>query len=121
MSIELESSKSFISLVREIDEAYRTDKQRDRGTRFELLARAYFEAEPMYQRLFDNVWMLHEVPEEYQVPKKDTGVDLVARERDTGKLVAIQAKYYSEDTKIQKKHIDSFLNEVGKKFYDKGM
>ena len=121
MGIELESSKSFISLVREIDEAYKTDKQRDRGTRFELLARAYFEAEPMYQRLFDNVWMLHEVPEEYQVPKKDLGVDLVARERDTGKLVAIQAKYYSEDTKIQKKHIDSFLNEVGKKFYDKGI
>ncbi|PKC52021.1 ResIII-domain-containing protein, partial [Rhizophagus irregularis] len=55
------------------------------------------------------------------MPKNDTGVDLVARERDTGNLVAIQCKYYSEDTTMQKQHIDSFLNEVGKKFYSRGI
>ncbi|MDA2770548.1 DEAD/DEAH box helicase family protein [Bacillus cereus group sp. Bc010] len=121
MSVDLESSKSFISLVKEIDEEYKTDKQRDRGTRFELLSRVYFENEPMYKRLFDSIWMLHDVPEEYNIPKNDTGVDLVARERETGNLVAIQAKYYSEDTKIQKQHIDSFLNEVGKTYYSRGI
>lgn len=119
MSEELESSKSFISLVKEMDADYTT--QRDRGTMFELLSRTYFKNEPMYKRLFDEVWTLNEVPVEYSIPKTDTGVDLVAKERETGLLVAIQCKYYAEDTIIQKQHIDSFLNEVGKRFYAKGI
>lgn len=114
-----ESVKSFVSLVREIDTEYRT--QRDRGTLFELLVKTYLENEPVYQRLFKNVWMLNEIPEEYNIPKVDTGVDLVARKAKTGELVAIQAKYYDKDTTIQKSHIDSFLNEVGKKYYAEGL
>ncbi|MBA4537055.1 DEAD/DEAH box helicase [Bacillus aquiflavi] len=114
-----ESSKSFISLVKEIDLEYRT--QRDRGTLFEILSKTYLENEPMYKRLFDEVWMLNEVPEEYGIPKIDTGVDLVAKERETGDLVAVQCKYYSEDTAIQKSHIDSYLNEIGKSYYSKGI
>ncbi len=114
-----ESAKSFISLVQEIDTESRT--QRDRGTLFELLVKTYLENEPTYQRLFENVWMLSEVPEEYTIPKVDTGVDLVAKKAKTGELVAIQAKYYDKDTTIQKSHIDSFLNEVGKKYYAEGL
>ncbi|MEC1605356.1 DEAD/DEAH box helicase [Bacillus halotolerans] len=96
-------------------------QQRDRGTLFELLVTAYLKHEPMYARLFDEVWMLNNVPEEYGIPKKDTGVDLVALNRETGKLVAIQCKYYSKETTIQKSHIDSFLNEVGKSYYAEGI
>lgn len=119
MSEELKSAKSFISLVKEMDADYNT--QRDRGTMFELLSCTYFKNEPMYKRLFDDVWTLNEVPAEYGIPKSDTGVDLVAKERESGLLVAIQCKYYSEETIIQKQHIDSFLNEVGKRFYSKGI
>src|SRR5690625_1573720 len=75
----------------------------------------------MYQRLFDEIWMLSEVPNEYSIPKTDTGVDLVAKKRKSGDLVAIQCKYYSKDTKIRKEHIDSFLNEVGKSYYSEGL
>ncbi|WP_096202375.1 DEAD/DEAH box helicase [Bacillus sp. FJAT-45350] len=96
-------------------------EQRDRGTLFELLVAAYIEKEPMYARLFDSVWKLSEVPDEYDIPKKDTGVDLVARKRETGELVAIQCKFYSQDTTIRKEHIDSFLNEVGKQYYAEGI
>ncbi|WP_337017268.1 DEAD/DEAH box helicase, partial [Oceanobacillus massiliensis] len=95
--------------------------QRDRGTLFELLVAAYLKKEPMYARLFDEVWMLADVPEEYGIPKRDTGVDLVARNRETGELFAIQCKYYSKNTSIQKSHIDSFLNEVGKSYYAEGI
>ncbi|MGG3752844.1 DEAD/DEAH box helicase [Heyndrickxia coagulans] len=95
--------------------------QRDRGTLFELLVTAYLKKEPMYARLFDEVWMLSDVPEEYGIPKKDTGVDLVARKRETGELVAVQCKYYSKNMTIQKLHIDSFLNEVGKSYYAEGI
>ena len=68
------------------------------------------------QNLFSDVWLLNEVPEEYVIPKKDTGVDLVARNEATGELTAIQAKFY--DNKIYKRHIDSFLAELGKSYGD---
>lgn len=118
-SVETKQFKSFISLISEIDLKDRV--QRDRGTLFELLVKAYFTKEPMYARLFDTVWMLNDVPDEYRIPKRDTGVDLVARLRDTGKLVAIQCKYYNKDKTIQKADIDSFLNEVGKRYYTEGI
>lgn len=110
---------SFDKIIQDLE---REDMvQRDRGTLFELLVTAYLKHEPMYARLFDEIWMLGNVPEEYGIPKKDTGVDLVARNRETGDLIAIQCKYYSKDTTIQKSHIDSFLNEVGKSYYAEGI
>lgn len=119
LSEEKAIQHSFDTLIRSLEGDRMV--QRDRGTLFELLVVAYLKNEPMYARLFDEVWMLHNVPEDYKIPKKDTGVDLVARNRETGKLVAIQCKYYSKDTTIQKSHIDSFLNEVGKSYYDEGI
>ncbi|WP_369361782.1 DEAD/DEAH box helicase [Priestia megaterium] len=118
---DLESTKrkSFISLINEIDT--KQHAQRDRGTLFELLIAAYLKKEPMYARLFDEIWKLSDVPAEYDIPKKDTGVDLVARKRETGELVAVQCKFYSKDTIIRKEHIDSFLNEVGKNYYSEGI
>lgn len=117
--LELKNHKSFVALMNEID--VKKHEQRDRGTLFELLVAAYLEKEPMYARLFDKVWKLSEVPIDYNIPKKDTGVDLVARKRKTGELVAVQCKFYSKDTTIRKAHIDSFLNEVGKQYYSEGI
>lgn len=114
-----EVSHSFDKIIASFERENMT--QRDRGTLFELLVTAYLKKEPMYARLFDQVWMLSEVPAEYGIPKKDTGVDLVARNRETGNLVAIQCKYYSKKTTIQKSQIDSFLNEVGKSYYSEGI
>ena len=53
--------------------------------------------------LYQNVWLLSEVPESYGIPKKDTGVDLVAEQKN-GDLVAIQAKFGSV-AKFSKKSI----------------
>lgn len=107
---------SFDHLVAQINTASET--QRDRGTYFEYLARAYFQNEPTYKNEFKNVWMLSDVPAEFGIPKTDIGVDLVA-EKHTGELVAIQAKFYNHA--IQKKDIDSFLGELGKDYYESGI
>ena len=107
---------TFDNLVHQINEIAET--QRDRGTYFEYLARAYFQNEPTYKNEFKNVWMLADVPEEFGIPKVDLGVDLVA-EKFTGELVAIQAKFYNHS--IQKSNIDSFLGELGKDYYESGM
>ena len=107
---------TFDNLVHQINGLAKT--QRDRGTYFEYLARAYFQNEPTYQNEFKNVWMLADVPEEFGIPKVDLGVDLVA-EKFTGELVAIQAKFYNHS--IQKSNIDSFLGELGKDYYESGI
>jgi predicted helicase len=118
-TVSYQVSHSFDKIIFNLE---RDDmSQRDRGTLFELLVAAYLKKEPMYARLFDEVWMLADVPEKYAIPKRDTGVDLVARNRETGELFAIQCKYYSKNTSIQKSHIDSFLNEVGKSYYAEGI
>ncbi|CYU80897.1 TPA: DEAD/DEAH box helicase [Streptococcus suis] len=107
---------TFDTLVRQINES--ADTQRDRGTYFEYLVRAYLQHEPTYKNEFRNVWMLSDVPAEYGIPKTDLGVDLVA-ETITGSLVAIQAKFYTQG--IQKSDIDSFLGELGKNYYESGI
>lgn len=107
---------TFDNLVNQINNSAET--QRDRGTYFEYLVRAYFQNEPTYKNEFKNVWILVDVPEEYGIPKTDIGVDLVA-EKFTGELVAIQAKFY--DHPIQKSNIDSFLSELGKDYYKSGI
>ncbi|MCH1721120.1 DEAD/DEAH box helicase family protein [Streptococcus suis] len=107
---------TFDTPVRQINES--ADTQRDRGTYFEYLVRAYLQHEPTYKNEFRNVWMLSDVPAEYGIPKTDLGVDLVA-EKHTGELVAIQAKFYNHA--IQKSNIDSFLSEIGKDYYKSGI
>lgn len=94
------------------------DKQRDRGTAFEKMVVAYLKNEPAYKQKFQDVWMLNEVPEEYHISKKDTGVDIVAKDYD-GNLTAVQAKFYKG--KVGKAEIDSFVAEAGKNVYSAGI
>jgi predicted helicase len=107
---------SFDTLIQQINQQATT--QRDRGTYFEYLVKAYLKNEPTYKNEFSDVWMLSEVPEELNIPKVDIGVDLVAQ-KFTGEMVAIQAKFYGHA--IQKSDIDSFLGELGKSYYSSGI
>lgn len=112
------SKTSFDELIKKIDEAS-NGVQRDRGTRFEEVVKAFLLNEPAYKNLYDGVWLLSEVPDEFGIPKQDIGVDLVARYRDTNKLTAVQAKYYKG--KVGKDTINSFVAELNKKYYVDGL
>lgn len=110
-------SHTFDDLIQQINQTA-GDIQRERGTLFEKLVLSYLRNEPTYQRLYKNVWTLGNVPSEYGIPKKDTGVDLVA-EQFNGDLVAIQAKFYQN--KVGKSEINSFVAELGKNYYQRGL
>lgn len=115
-------TKSFVDLMNQIDQLSNQPlEQRDRGTLFEYLVKAYLKNEPMYKERYSDVYLLNEVPNEYNIPKKDTGIDLIAIKRDTGNLVGIQAKFYDATKTIYKGDIDSFLNEIGKTSYEEGI
>lgn len=112
---------TFNELIDQIDKNLPNDGKhtRDRGTAFEKMAVAYFKNEPAYKNKFSDVWMLSEVPAEYNIPRVDTGVDIVAKDRVSGKLTAIQAKFYKG--KVSKSDIDSFVAEASKNYYADGI
>lgn len=69
------------------------------GDRFERLFAEYLLKDPQYSDLLSDVWLWSEWPERWSV---DVGIDLVARERSTGRYWAIQCKFLDPDTYLQK-------------------
>ena len=90
--------------------------QYDKGSHFERLMQAFLRTEPQYAELYDEVWRWSEYPE--RGTRVDTGVDLVARSRDTGELTAIQCKFFAPTTTVTKPMLDSFLSASGKMTVD---
>ncbi|MEJ8282087.1 DEAD/DEAH box helicase [Pseudonocardia spirodelae] len=86
--------------------------ERDKGDRFERLVQAYMRTDPVWSAQFENVWLWSEWPARDR--KRDTGIDLVAEERGTGQLAAIQCKFYSANHRVQKSDLDSFFTASGK-------
>lgn len=82
------------------------------GSKFERLMAQYLRLDPLFAQRYDQVWSWMEWPG--RDGKRDTGVDLVAREKGTGNFTAVQCKFYAPTTTLQKPDIDSFLSASGK-------
>ncbi|WP_417233641.1 DEAD/DEAH box helicase family protein [Arthrobacter sp.] len=93
--------------------------ERDKGSKFERLMKRYLELEPKYADQFSDVWLWNEWPG--RDGKVDTGIDLVARDRYTGELTAIQCKFYDPASTLAKAQIDSFFTAAGKKNFSHGL
>ncbi|WP_260115349.1 DEAD/DEAH box helicase family protein [Ornithinimicrobium sp. INDO-MA30-4] len=102
------------STVEELLEKFLLESQStvERGSKFERLIKSFLLNDVEWAQRFDQVWEWMEWPG--RAGKRDTGIDLVARVRETGDLVAVQCKFYDPDTLLQKSHIDSFLSDSGK-------
>lgn len=85
----------------------------ERGTRFERLMVTFLRTDPQWNEQFSQVWMWADWPGA-AANKKDTGIDLVAQDRETGGFCAIQCKFYEPAHTVQKPDIDSFLSASGK-------
>lgn len=87
----------------------------DKGAKFERLMKAYLKIDLVFVDQFADVWLWSEYPGNHG--KHDTGIDLVARDRNTGHDVAIQCKFFAPSTPVSKPMIDSFLAISGKEGY----
>ncbi len=87
--------------------------EREKGTYFEELVRAYFRYEASYADLYSQVWLYADWAKEQGLDARDTGIDLVAKTAGTAEYHAIQCKFYDEEYRIQKKDIDSFFTASG--------
>jgi predicted helicase len=88
---------------------------RDLGDMFERLIAKYLVTDPLYKEQFSNVWLWQEFPKRGNKP--DTGIDLVAEDRNTGEYCAIQCKFYDPSITLQKADIDSFFTASGKTLF----
>ena len=75
--------------------------------------RLYFLNDPLYVGQFSDVWQWIDWPGRGN--EQDTGIDLVAKNRDADGYTAIQCKCYAEDDTIERSNIDSFLARSAKK------
>lgn len=90
---------------------------RERGARFEKLIRSWLLADPAFASEVASVWLWDDFPARDQLGGKDLGIDLVARTH-LGEYWAIQCKFHGETTDIDKKAVDSFITNSGRKFAD---
>src|SRR5699024_507299 len=103
-----------VASVHEVIEALRqAPSNSERGTAFEELMVRYFRLDPTLAQRYDLVWRWIDWPG--RDGRADDGIDLVARERETGEYTAIQCKFFEPTSNLDKKQIDSFFTASGKK------
>lgn len=80
----------------------------------------YLSTDPQWTEQFTRVWMWSDWPGT-EHDKRDTGIDLVAQDRETGGFCAIQCKFYEPQHTIHKEDIDSFFTASGKGAFTRRM
>lgn len=88
------------------------------GDAFEHLTKLYFQINPLYRSMYDNVWLLEEVPskilEHLEIPRQDLGIDLILQRGS--EYHAIQCKYHSnKDTSVNNKEVATFTSLLANK------
>ncbi|TLP96759.1 DEAD/DEAH box helicase, partial [Nesterenkonia salmonea] len=98
-----------ITLGHLLETYYReSNDYRDRGDKFERLVRSYLTTDPAWAFQFSDVWLWQDYPDRGN--RTDTGVDLVARDKFTGELTAVQCKFLDPENTVSKGDIDSFIS-----------
>lgn len=85
----------------------------DKGNRFEKLIKNYLLTDRKYN--FKNIYNWNEFPFRDEFGGHDIGIDLVAVDNDN-QYWAIQCKFHSKNTYIDKSGVDSFLATSSKSF-----
>ena len=90
-----------------------------KGRRFEEFCEAFFQKDPLWVEQFDAVWAWMDWPG--RQGRADSGIDLVAQERGTGHLVAIQCKFYSPDATLSWPRVSTFVALASRDEFAYGM
>ena len=113
----LGESTAFRRILNKIDEV--SGNTTEKGTRLEKITKAFIEQDKTAHQRFSHVWLWNDWPERGN--RQDTGIDLVARERDTGNLVAIQCKYRKPGTTLYLHDLSTFFTGLGHTDFSEGI
>lgn len=108
---------TFRQLLQEFETA--ATSLSNKGSIFEQFCQSFFKTDRFFAELYDEVWLWQEWPG--RDGETDSGVDLVARNRADGSLVAIQCKFYEPTAKIGQQHLAKFLNVLGRNDFVSGL
>ena len=89
---------------------------KEKGDSFELLTKYFFLTLPRYS-IYDNVWLLNEVPQkvldQIGLPRTDLGIDLILKKGN--EFHAVQCKYHTNTSKsVTYNELSTFLALIGK-------
>ena len=88
---------------------------RDKGTRFELLIKNWFLTTKLYSDNIKKIWLWNEFPYKSQFGGSDSGIDLVIYSQED-EYIAIQCKFYKQNSEISKSDVDTFISTSAKLF-----
>ncbi len=97
-------SKTFDDVLEEIRKEAKNKKEL--GMKFESLIVNFFKKDKTYQNRFSKVWWFADWPGKN---RRDTGIDIVAQERDGGEYVGIQCKCYDNDNPVDYEGVSKLL------------
>ena len=111
-----------MSAVKILLESYRAEAttQRDKGTAFEKLVKAWLVTDPVQALRIERVQTWAEWAAKQGQTRTDTGIDLVATSR-AGGFIAIQCKFLAAERTIRKEDIDSFISASAKPHFSERM
>ena len=111
------AERTFRSILDELDaKAWNTV---EKGQSFERLVKAFIERDKGQSSRFETVWLWTDWPD--NGGRHDIGIDAVAKERDSGDVVAIQCKFYSPNSTMYLSDISTFLAAVGETTFSSGI
>ena len=110
-------ASGFGGVISRIDEV--SENTKEKGDLFEKVVQAFVRQDKARSERFSHVWRWSEWPGRNNRP--DTGIDLVARERDSGNLVAVQCKYRRPGTTLYLDDIATFLTGLGHADFSEGI
>ncbi len=110
------TERSFRSVLEELDAKAWNNVQK--GQSFERLVKAFIERDKGQSSRFEQVWLWDDWPGK---GGHETGIDVVARERDSGDLVAIQCKFYKPTKRLYLNKISTFLAACGETTFSSGI
>ena len=108
---------TFRQLLEQFDESAKTLTAK--GRRFEDFCEAFFKLGQAAGYDFDEVWSWPDWPG--REGRGDTGIDLVARERGSGDLVAVQCKFYSPQATLSWANASTFVGMLGEPQFSSGL
>ena len=108
---------TFRQLLQQFDESAKT--RTAKGDRFEDFCEAFFKLGQAAGYDFDEVLPWDDWPS--RAGLGDTGIDLVARERGSGDLVAIQCKFYSPQATLSWSSASTFVGMLGQPEFASGL
>lgn len=94
------------TLLDSIRKATRQTSEADKGHRFEVLMKRYLLTDPTYKARFSDVWLWNEWP---YAKGHDVGIDIVAKEADSDRYVAIQCKFYEPTHLMRLPDVQTFF------------